>query len=203
MQQQLFPFSPDSQQNQLPYDGELYHYGQIFDAAAADGFFQRLLNEIAWQHDEVVVSGKHVVTARKIAWYGECEYEYTYSGISRRARLWTPLLREIQQRVEAHTGCRYNSCLLNLYHDGSEGLGWHSDDEKTLAFQHSIASLSLGATRTFAVKHKRSRLRLDFPLAHGELLAMRGSMQQHWVHSVPATKKVQQARINLTFRRHI
>jgi len=187
--------------NLLPCDGTVNYHGPVWSPAAADSYFQKLLADIPWQHDETVIFGRHIVTARKVAWFAESGLSYTYSGTTKQALDWTKELLEIKALVETLSGATYNSCLLNLYHDGSEGMGWHSDDEKSIARDSAIASVSLGAERKFLLKHKR----LDLPtvevlLENGSLLVMKGTTQTHWLHSVPKTKKVTVPRINLTFR---
>ncbi|MCV6629808.1 MAG: alpha-ketoglutarate-dependent dioxygenase AlkB [Flavobacteriaceae bacterium] len=196
----LFTPDLDPSKNYLPYDGEVYYWGPILDKDRANGYYARLMEEIAWKHDEAIIFGKHMRTARKVAWYADKTYEYTYSNIHRRALLWTPLLLEIKALVEQKTKQSYNACLLNLYHNGQEGVSWHSDDEKDLQPEGSIASLSFGAVRKFALKHKTTKEKEELLLAHGDLMEMKGATQNHWVHAVPKTKKVQKPRISLTFR---
>ena len=110
---------------------------------------------------------------------------------------------EIKQLVSANTGCDYNACLLNLYHDGNEAMGWHSDNEKEIIPNSSIASLSLGAERKFALKHKLSKETHSIMLEDGSLFEMSGSLQQNWLHSLPKSIKITEPRINLTFRQMI
>ncbi|MDF9798101.1 alkylated DNA repair dioxygenase AlkB [Catalinimonas alkaloidigena] len=194
-------FSQNEIINHLPYDGEVYYYGNIIRPEVADNYYEKLMHRIAWKYDEAVMFGKHIVTKRKVAWYGDEDYSYTYSNATKQALAWTEELLELKQLVEKHCDTNYNSCLLNLYHDGEEGMAWHSDDEKALAKDSSIASLSLGAARKFAFKHKESRQTISLILAHGSLLEMKGTTQTYWWHRLPKTKKVKRARINLTFRR--
>jgi alkylated DNA repair dioxygenase AlkB len=144
--------------------------------------------------------GKHIITKRKVAWYGDNEFEYTYSNITKRALLWTAELRELKQIVERHTKAGYNSCLLNLYHSGDEGMAWHSDDESDLVENASIASITFGAKRKFSFKHKINKQKIDVELEHGSLLEMSGSTQKFWLHRLPPTTKIHSPRINLTFR---
>lgn len=200
-QPNLYQHNPHT--NWLPYDGVVRYWGQTFDAAIADHYYQQLMQHIAWKNDEAVIFGKHIITQRKVAWYADTPYTYTYSKISRTALLWTDLLLTIKTHVESQTGQHYNSCLLNLYHNGQEGMAWHSDDERDLQRNGSIASISLGATRKFAIKHKTSKHKVVFELQHGDLLEMQGEVQQHWLHSIPTTKKIHTPRINLTFRQMV
>jgi alkylated DNA repair dioxygenase AlkB len=189
--------------NLLPFDGAADYYGKVLLAADARGYLERLLTNVAWRNDEAVIFGRHIITKRKVAWYGDDNYSYKYSGRTRQALDWTPDLLELRERVEALTGKRYNSCLLNLYHDGDEGMAWHSDDEKTLEPDGAIASLSLGAERKFSFRHQKTRQVISIQLEAGSLLVMHGATQDHWHHALPKTKKVTQPRINLTFRKMI
>ncbi len=138
-----------------------------------------------------------------VAWYGDQEYAYSYSNITKQALVWTPQLLEIKNKVEQVCGSAFNSCLLNLYHDGNEGMSWHSDNEKAMGKNTAIASLSLGAQRKFAFKHKATKQTTDVILQTGSLLLMKGATQTHWLHSLPKSKKITTPRINLTFRTYI
>ncbi len=193
-------FNTDTTHNLLPYDGEVTYYGHIMDRQAADHYMERMMNAIEWRNDEAVIYGKHIITKRKVAWYADKQYDYTYSNITRKALLWTPELLELKQLVEEKSGHIFNSCLLNLYHTGDEGMAWHSDDEKALGKNTVIASVSLGAERMFWFKHKATKEKAGMLLQHGSLLIMAGTTQSHWQHRLPPTKKINQPRVNLTFR---
>lgn len=193
-------FSTDIQKNILPYDGEAIYYGKILSQKEADAYTQILLESIEWKNDEAVIFGKHIITARKVAWYAGNTFSYTYSGTTKQSLLWTKELLELKTMVEKLTGDTYNSCLLNLYHNGNEGMAYHSDDEKTLGKNSSIASLSFGAERKFLFKHKRSKQTISCILENGSLLVMKGATQTNWLHRLPPTTKVNRPRINLTFR---
>jgi alkylated DNA repair dioxygenase AlkB len=186
--------------NHLPYDGEVNYYGRVFDRRQADQYNNLLLNTIEWRNDEAIIMGKHIITKRKVAWYGDRPFEYTYSKTTKRALMWTPELLELKEIAEQRTGETYNSCLLNLYHTGEEGMAWHSDGEKDLKKDGAIASLSFGAERKFAFKHKRTGETVSLLLEHGSLLVMKGTTQTHWLHRLPPTKKIHSPRVNLTFR---
>ena len=186
--------------NLLPFDGRGDYYGQVLDVEEAERYMERLLSDIEWRNDEAVIFGRHIVTKRKVAWYGDNTFTYTYSNITRRALPWTEDLLALKELAERHTGARYNSCLLNLYHDGDEGMAWHSDDEKELEPGGAIASLSFGAERRFLFRHRDSKETVEVLLAAGSLLVMRGTTQTHWLHSLPKMKKVKTPRVNLTFR---
>jgi alkylated DNA repair dioxygenase AlkB len=189
--------------NLLPCDGEVFYFGPIMSAEKADRFFNVLMETVAWRNDEVIIFGKRIVTKRKVAWYGDAGLDYTYSGITRQPLAWTDALLQLKLLAEARTGARYNSCLLNLYHDGNEGMAWHSDDENTLQRHAAIASMSFGAERKFSFKHKKQSLKASVVLQHGSLLLMQGATQTHWLHSLPKTTRVTKPRINLTFRQMV
>ncbi|MGJ8724882.1 MAG: alpha-ketoglutarate-dependent dioxygenase AlkB family protein [Roseibacillus sp.] len=200
-----FQLDLDSPENTPPYpvlpkDGETTYHGVIFPIEAADSHLQTLLTSIPWQHDETVIFGKRIITARQMAWYGDRDFDYRYSGNTHTAKIWTPDLLTIKNAVEEASGSRYNSCLLNLYADGDQGMGWHSDDEKELNPDANIASVSFGAERRFDFRHKQSREKASVFLEHGSLLIMAGATQTHWHHQIPKTKKVTTPRVNLTFR---
>ncbi|MDG1097813.1 MAG: alpha-ketoglutarate-dependent dioxygenase AlkB [Bacteroidia bacterium] len=184
----------------LPKDGKAHYFGPIFDHQKAQEFFTFLLKRIEWKNDEVMLFGKKIITKRKVAWYAQEALEYTYSNVTKSAIPFTSKLLELKKMTEECTGETYNSCLLNLYHNGSEGMGWHSDAEKDLKRNGSIASLSFGAERKFVFKHKSSKETVSVLLEHGSLLEMRGETQLHWLHRLPPTKKILEPRINLTFR---
>jgi len=194
----LFEF--DQNLNILPYHGEAYYFGSVLQYQQADAYLSGLLSTIAWKNDEVIIYGKHIVTARKAAWYGDKPYSYSYSNTTKQALAWTPELLELKALVEKQSLSSFNSCLLNLYHSGAEGMAWHSDDEAALGRHPVIASLSLGAERKFSFKHKSSKQNVSLVLDHGSLLLMKGATQSHWQHSLPKTVKVAEPRINLTFR---
>ena len=197
---QLFDIEADPRHNHLPYDGTVQYYGKVIQEMVADDYFEKLMQNIAWENDQAIILGRQITTKRKVAWYGDQGYEYTYSNVNRYALPWTVELLELRQRVQQLTGERFNSCLLNLYHTGEEGMAWHSDDETDLKKNGAIASLSFGAERRFAFKHKQSKEKVELYLEHGSLLVMKDTTQSHWLHRLPPTKKVQDARINLTFR---
>lgn len=184
----------------LPYDGSVEYHGVIMPMQEADRFFDALFESIEWKNDEAVIFGKKIITKRKVAWYGERPFTYTYSNTTKTALPWTKELIALKAMAEAESGETYNSCLLNLYHDGSEGMAWHSDGEKDLKTNGAIASISLGAERKFAFKHKQTKDVISQVLDHGSLLVMKGTTQTHWLHRLPPTKMHHGPRVNLTFR---
>ncbi len=196
----LFSSLIDEKANLLPGDGVVNYFGIILPKPQADHYFERLMSAIEWKNDEVIVLGKHIVTQRKIAWYADREYTYTYSNTTRRALVWTSELLELKALVEDKLNEKFNSCLLNLYHSGEEGVSWHSDGEKYLKREGAIASLSFGAARRFCFKDKRTKEKAEQVLDHGSLLVMKGQTQLNWLHSLPKSKKIHTPRINLTFR---
>jgi len=199
----LFSQSIQENHNLLPYDGTVNYFGQVFDLPLADHYYEVLMHSIEWKNDEAYVMGKHIITKRKVAWYGDESYPYTYSNTTKVALPWTTALLELKKVVEEKTDSIYNSCLLNLYNNGSEGMAYHSDDEKTLAKHSPIASLSFGAERRFLFKHKQTKETITTHLSHGSLLLMKDETQANWLHRLPTTTKILKPRINLTFRQMV
>jgi alkylated DNA repair dioxygenase AlkB len=200
MQKTLFDNPLEKPISVLTQDGDVVFYGEIISCHNADIYFTQLLHNIEWEHDQAVIFGKHIITKRKVAWYGEKSYRYTYSNTTKQALPWTPQLHDLKHKVEIITGETFNSCLLNLYHDGSEGMAWHSDGETDLKKNGAIASLSFGIERKFCFKHKQTKEVVSIGLRHGSLLVMKGCTQTYWLHRLPPVKNISQPRINLTFR---
>lgn len=193
-------FEIDRTKNLLPQDGTVNYYGKLFTQPQSDDYLERLLNTIEWRNDEAIIFGKKIITKRKVGWYGEKQFEYTYSNTTKRALPWTKELLELKEKIEDETGETFNSCLLNLYHDGQEGMAWHSDAEKDLKKNGAIASVSFGAERKFAFKHKETKEKVELVLGNGSLLVMTGVTQSYWWHRLPPTKRIHTPRVNLTFR---
>ncbi|MFT4801335.1 MAG: alkylated DNA repair dioxygenase AlkB [Flavobacteriaceae bacterium] len=196
----LFDIEFDSNANLLPKEGMVNYYGKILSQQEADHYYQTLLHNIEWKNDEAIIFGKKIITKRKVAWYAEEEFPYTYSKVTKKALLWTKELLSLKELIEHQTGEQFNSCLLNLYHSGDEGMTWHSDGEKDLKKNGAIGSLSFGAERKFAFKHKETKEKVVLYLEHGSLLMMKNETQKNWLHRLPPTKKINAPRINLTFR---
>ena len=186
--------------NILPYDGFAYFHQSVFTEDESTSLMKKLSEDIVWRNDESKLFGKHYITKRKVAWYGDKAFEYKYSNVKRNALTWTHELLLIKDRIEKFTLESFNSCLLNLYHDGSEGMGWHSDNESTLKKKATIASLSLGANRRFCFKHKRTNEKKEIILNNGSIILMKGEIQTNWLHQLPKMLKIKNPRINLTFR---
>jgi alkylated DNA repair dioxygenase AlkB len=167
-----------------------------------DEMLQRLGRETKWRQESVRIYGKTIPQPRLIAWYGDPGKKYDYSGISLTPLPWTDILREIKRRVEDCTDARFNSVFLNLYRDNNDSMGFHSDDERELGLEPTIASLTFGATRTFVMKHKkRDELPpMKIPLEAGSVLLMRGATQRFWKHGILKQTAKCGPRINLTFR---
>ena len=183
-------------------DGEILFMRNFFTPTEAKNYFELLQNNINWKQEEVKFYGKTFPVPRKTAWYGYEGFNYSYSGITCFPEIWTNELLEIKSKIEKFIPDEdFTSVLLNLYNNGNDKMGWHADDEKELGINPTIASVSLGETRRFDIKHKQNpELHYKFELTSGSLLIMRGALQHHWVHQIPAQKKVKEPRINLTFR---
>lgn len=181
--------------NFLPCDGTVELFPQRLPSS-----FDALMTQTPWQQDTLKLMGQVIPLPRLTAWYGTGAY--TYSGITMQPLALTPLLQHLQALAERYADTKFNSVLLNLYRSGSDSVAWHSDDEPELGEHPTIASLSFGGTRKFSLKHKTDRTLkpVSINLTDRSVLVMRGACQQHWLHSLPKTRKLVGARINLTFR---
>jgi len=189
------------EKNIVPFDGELYLIKQFYLQPESDLLFAQLQADLAWQEEAIFIYGRWVKIPRLMCWYGNAEARYRYSGVNHQPMPWTAALQAIRTKVEEHCQCSFNSVLANLYRDGKDSMGCHADDEKELGLNPVIVSLSLGDERLFKLHHKKRKETLDINLGHGDLLVMAGTLQHHWMHSVPKTKKLKTPRINLTFRK--
>jgi len=196
----LFDEDEDMTVNLLPQDGTVYYYGKQLSLKEAKHYYEVLFEKIQWKNDEAFVMGKRILTKRKVAWYGNEPYLYTYSNTTKIALPWISELLELKELVEKKTGETYNACLLNLYHNGEEAMAWHCDGEKDLKLNGAIASLSLGAQRQFSFKHRKSKESISLLLEDGSILLMKDETQSHWLHRLPPSKKIHKPRISLTFR---
>ncbi len=167
------------------------------DPTEADELFAVLTTGIPWEQKTIRMYGREVAVPRLTAWFGDAAY--TYSGTENVPRAWLPELEALRVRLEDETGAQFNSCLANVYRSGRDGVGWHSDDEPELGAQPTIASVSLGDTRDFKLRHQTSREVSTIPLGHGDLLVMRDESQSSFRHSIPKRAHAG-TRINLTFR---
>lgn len=202
MQNQLFDYQGTTEPLAIvTRDGHVEYFNHFYDADESDHLYKSLLNSLPWEADELKMFGRLIRTARKVVWVGDPECAYTYSGVQKTPQTWTNELLQMKHKLEQFTGHTYNSCLLNLYHNGAEGMGWHSDNEKELDGATPIASVSLGARRKFAFRHKQDKTTSSVFLENGSLLIMHQPTQEHWHHSLLKTKTVTGPRINLTFRK--
>ena len=186
--------------NLLPKDGTVYYYGKIFTEEQSEIYYVKLLNEINWQHDVVKIFGKEIITKRKVAFLGDEGISYKYSGKTKIAENWPKFILEIKSTVEQISGEKFNACLLNYYHNGSEAMSWHSDNEKEILKHSAIASVSFGAERKFGFKHNFSKEEISLMLENGSLLIMKDETQIYWKHKLYTNAKISEPRINLTFR---
>ena len=186
--------------NLLPIDGALFYEQDFLESNISLNYITELLNEVNFKNDESIVFGKHYFMNRLVGWVGEHPFSYGYAQIKRKAEPWGENVLKLKRLVENATGAQYNSCLLNYYPSGEEGMGWHADNEKELGINPKIASLSLGATRKFSFKHNTTKQKIDVQLKNGSLLLMTGEIQHFWKHALPKTKKIKTPRMNLTFR---
>lgn len=185
---------------QLP-NADLALWPQWLSVSVADQWLTRLTEQTPWQQPQVRIFGRHVAVPRLVAWYGDAEASYRYSGLTHQPLPWTPLLAQIRAQVEQAAGQSLNGVLLNYYRDGQDSMGWHSDDEPELGVNPLIASLNLGGTRRFDLRRKgQNRIEHSLDLQHGSLLVMRGATQHHWQHQVAKTRASCAPRLNLTFR---
>lgn len=184
-------------------DAEVEKIDTFFNLEESDSWFFSLMNTLNWKQEPISIFGKQIMQPRFTALYGESAY--SYSGITMVPELWTDELLKIKLRVEEYCKHNFNVVLCNLYRDGNDSMGWHSDDEKELGLNPVIASVSFGATRKFQMKHKTdtSISIINTELTNGSLLVMKGITQHFWKHAVPKQKYVTEPRINLTFRKII
>lgn len=187
----------------LPFDGQAIYYGKLFTPQEEKELFIELLQQIQWQHDQVHIFGKTHITDRKMALYGNKGIKYNYSGKLNPALPWNEVLLKLKALTETRTCATYNACLLNLYHSGNEGMGWHADNEREMKAGGSIASWSFGVQRPFVFKHRKSGEKRVVDLEPGSLLEMKGETQEHWLHQLPKRLRISSPRINVTFREMI
>lgn len=185
-------------------DSDISYYPHYFSSEKASDYFKVLKSETDWQQDNITLFGKSYLQPRLTALFGNTIKPYSYSGITMFPKPFTPTLLKIKSKIEVVSETKYNVVLLNLYRHGNDSIGWHSDDEKELGKNPNIASVSFGVERIFHLKHKKDNsLRQRILLTSGSLLLMKGVTQHFWQHQIPKSKKINQVRINLTFRRII
>lgn len=201
MQEDLFQ---KSGQNLLPFQGEVRYYPDFIQWEKASELYRRLEKEIEWKQEPIRLFGKTILQPRLTALYGDPEKSYSYSGITMNPIPWNNTLREIKFQIEKLSMESFTHVLLNFYRDGKDSMGWHRDNEASLGRNPTIASISLGETRDFQLRHyEDKKIKLNIPLNSGSLLIMGGESQHFWEHQIPKSKKVSKGRINLTFRKLI
>ena len=202
MQTPLFELkNSDYALNILPKDGRVEYLPELLSEEYSANLMSQLQTSLLWESDELMMFGKKVITRRKVAWVGDLGCAYIYSGVKKSPQAWSSELLSIKAQVEKLAQSEFNSCLLNFYHDGDDGMGWHSDNEKELDANSPIVSLSLGARRKFAFRHKEDKTTIPLYLENGSALIMRSPTQAFWQHALLKTKTVSIPRINLTFRK--
>jgi alkylated DNA repair dioxygenase AlkB len=190
-------------QELLPFDGSAVLQPRFFDVHRCAEMYSELMQQTAWEQPEMIIFGKKHAQAGLSTWYSDTGVNYEYSGVVRVAHPMTPLLEQIRAELETFTGAAFNSVLVNLYRDGKDSVSWHSDNEAINGREPTIASVSLGATRRFDLRHKATKETVRADLEDGSLLVMSGLSQHCWVHQIAKTASQVGPRINLTFRRII
>lgn len=180
--------------------GDLVYYPDFYDVQAAEHFFKICVEQLNWRQEQIKMFGKQVTIPRLQAWYGDADAKYKYSGLLLIPLPWDETLLTIKEHCQNQLNSHFNSVLANYYRDNNDSMGWHSDNEKQLGVQPTIASVSFGQERKFCVKHKCSGEKINLTLQSGSLLVMQGDLQQNWQHALPKSTKPLQGRVNLTFR---
>ena len=176
------------------------YFTGFLDPSPAQELMLRLMESVPWGEEEIFLHGKMVKSPRLTAWYGDLGASYMYSGVQHTPLDWIPELSALRELVSSAAGVSFNSVLLNLYRGGEDSVSWHSDDEPELGLEPTIASISLGATRRFRLRERRTRESFGLDLSDGSLLLMSGASQRDWEHCLTKTKRAVGPRINLTFR---
>ena len=184
----------------LPYDLGATYLPWVLGNLDSEAVFAQLMNESPWLSQKITVFGKTYDEPRRVAWHGDPNAHYSYSGITMKLNPWTPLLQQLREICEHHAQHSFNSVLVNLYRNGQDKNGWHSDNEPELGSEPVIASLSLGASRRFKFRHRETREVVERTLENGSLVVMSGLSQKNWEHEIPRQAAVIEPRINLTFR---
>ena len=190
----------EDQTELLPFDGSAILYQDFIGADRAVEIFETLLRETNWEEHDLVLFGKRIAEPRLSTWHSEADITYRYSGSLRTPQPWTDLLKSLRDECAVKTGALFNAVFANLYRDGADGVGWHSDNEPCNGPEPTIASLSFGASRRFDLRHRETKETISVELEAGSLLVMSGLSQHSWVHQVPRSKRIKEPRINLTFR---
>ena len=185
-------------------ENQVFLYPDFFNNQEAGHFLEALIEKIQWQQEQIIVFGRNVTVPRLIAWHGDAHVCYRYSGIDHIASPWNTTLTDIRDRVSDYVSESFNGVLLNLYRNGQDSMGWHSDDEPEMGSHPVIASVSLGQERNFQLRRKDNhKNKINLVLPHGSLLLMQGNTQLEWQHQLPKSRRVMTPRINLTYRKII
>lgn len=195
---ELFP--KETILNILPNDGVVLYSPSFIEEKECKNYIEKLFKTIEWENEVINLYGKEIIMNRKIAFYADDDISYTYSKNEKIGKKWNEVLISLKKKVEDKTKTNFNACLINLYHDGNDGMGWHSDNEKEIIQNSSIVSVSFGADRKFSFKNIKTKQTISLILANGSLLEMKEDTQKNWLHALPKTKKIKNIRINLTFR---
>ncbi len=181
-------------------NGELIFYPNFFERLESEMFLEKLKETIKWSQESMNMYGKNLYLPRLTSWYGDNDKPYSFSGIKLNPLPWTNELLKIKEKIEPISNSTFNSVLLNRYRNGQDSISWHTDAEKELGINPTIASVNFGATRVFQLRHVKTKEKIELELNNGALLIMKGELQHFWQHQVPKSKKVNDERINLTFR---
>jgi len=202
MRHLTIPSAAESPLERLPLEGADVRYrADAYEPSRADGLFDALHREIPWEQHRLRLFGREVASPRLSSWIGDAGTAYTYSRVRFEPRAWTPALASLREDLAERFELRFNSVLANLYRDGSDSMGWHSDAEPELGTEPVIASLSFGTERRFRFRSREmKRVSLAVTLAHGSMLVMQGATQRLYQHDLPRSTAPCGTRINLTFR---
>ncbi len=184
----------------IKYDGNLYLAQNYLPTVQANALLSALLKQLDWQDESIRIYGKTILSPRRVCWYGDPDAIYTYSGIRHVPRPWPSLLMHLREQLQLYTCRPFNAVLANLYRDNNDSMGWHADKEKELGSKPFIASISLGESRTFKIRHNKTKETTSIELSNGSLILMCGDLQKYWQHSVPKRSRAKSSRINLSFR---
>lgn len=182
-------------------EDQILFYPNFLNKDESDFYFETFLKEIEWKHEEIKLFGKKIFQPRLTAFYGDDDISYAYSGIKMNANSWTQNLNNLKNKINTQFNQSFNSCLMNLYRNEKDSMGWHQDNEKELGDKPFIASLSLGETRKFQLKKIETNEKMELNLDHGSLLIMKNELQNNWKHQIPKEKTLKDIRINITFRK--
>ena len=201
MSQQPDLFASKEPQTLICEDGQATLYPQWLPAARRADLLAQLPTTLAWEQTHLHMYGKRVAIPRLNAWYGDAGSRYSYSGAFFNPRPWTPTLQQLRDELSDVAGTEFNSVLANWYRTGRDSVAWHSDNEPELGPEPTIASLSLGASRVFVLRHNKTQRQVRVTLQDGDLLIMSGRLQHAWQHQLPKVAGLTETRINLTYRR--